>query len=123
MRQACCVLAVVTLVSTPSPAMADEPQSPAAALTYSAALTRALSANPRIIAARLRRPINIASRDVAAERLNPEVRFEASKETPKEGYTLAVPLELGGKRARRIAVADAAIKTGEAELNLSLIHI
>jgi hypothetical protein len=71
------------------PAAADEPQSPAAALTYSAALTRALSANPRIIAARLRRPINIASRDVAAERLNPEVRFEASKETPKESYLLA----------------------------------
>jgi len=122
-RQACCVLAVVTLVSTASPAMADEPQSPAAALTYSAALTRALSANPRIIAARLRRPINIASRDVAAERLNPEVRFEASKETPKEGYTLAVPLELGGKRARRIAVADAAIKTGEAELNVAIAEV
>ena len=111
------------LVSTGSPATADEPQSPPAALTYSAALTRALSANPRIIAARLRRPINIASRDVAAERLNPEVRFEASKETPKEGYTLAVPLELGGKRARRIAVADAAIKTGEAEVNLAIAEV
>ena len=111
------------LVSTASPATADEPQSPAAALTYSAALTRALSANPRIIAARLRRPINIASRDVAAERLNPEVRFEASKETPKEGYTLAVPLELGGKRARRIAVADATIKTGEAELNVAIAEV
>jgi cobalt-zinc-cadmium efflux system outer membrane protein len=111
------------LVSTASPAAADEPQSPVAALTYSAALTRALSANPRIIAARLRRPIDIASRDVAAERLNPVVLVEASKETPKQNYSLAVPLELGGKRTRRIAVADAAIKTGEAELNVAIAEV
>ena len=115
-------LSIAAIASTPLVA-ADERQSPAAALTYSAALTRALSANPRIVAARLRGPINIASRDVAAERLNPEVRIEASKETPKEGYTLAVPLELGGKRARRIAVADAAIVTGEAELNVVIAEV
>jgi cobalt-zinc-cadmium efflux system outer membrane protein len=116
------VFAIAAIASTALAAAADEPQSPAA-LTYSAALTRALSANPRIVAARLRRPINIASRDVAAERLNPEVRVEASKETPKEGYTLAVPLELGGKRARRIAVADAAIATGDAELNVAIAEV
>ncbi len=122
MRHACWVFAIAAIASTALAAAADEPQSPAA-LTYSAALTRALSANPRIVAARLRRPINIASRDVAAERLNPEVRVEASKETPKEGYTLAVPLELGGKRARRIAVADAAIATGDAELNVAIAEV
>jgi cobalt-zinc-cadmium efflux system outer membrane protein len=116
-------LAFAAVVTTVLTAAADERQSPAAALTYSAALSRALSANPRIVAARLRRPINIASRDVAAERLNPEVRVEASKETPKEGYTLAVPLELGGKRARRIAVADAAIATGDAELNVTIAEV
>jgi cobalt-zinc-cadmium efflux system outer membrane protein len=122
-RYACWVFAIVVVASTARAAAADEPQPRAAALTYSAALTRALSANPRIVAARLRRPINIASRDVAAERLNPEVRIEASKETPKEGYTLAVPLELGGKRTRRIAVADAAITTGEAELNVVIAEV
>ena len=66
------IAAIVVVASTALVAAADERQSPAAALTYSAALTRALSANPRIVAARLRRPVNIASRDVAAERLNPE---------------------------------------------------
>ena len=129
MRHACWVLAIGTIaaiavvVSTVLTAAADESQSPAAALSYRAALSRALSANPRIIAARLRRPIGIASRDVAAERLNPEVRVEASKETPKEGYTFAVPLELGGKRARRIAVADAVIATGDAELNVTIAEV
>src|SRR6185503_10290907 len=122
-RHACWVFAIAVVASTVLTAAADESQSPAAALSYRAALSRALSANPRIIAARLRRPIGIASRDVAAERLNPEVRVEASKETPKEGYTLAVPLELSGKRARRIAVADAAIKSGEAELNVAIAEV
>ena len=123
MRHACWVFAIAVVASTVLTAAADESQSPAAALSYRAALSRALSANPRIIAARLRRPIGIASRDVAAERLNPEVRVEASKETPKEGYTLAVPLELGGKRARRIAVADAVIATGDAELNVTIAEV
>src|SRR5262245_26851974 len=110
------VPAIIILVSTARAAAADELQA-AAPLTYRAAVARALSANPRIIAAQRRRSINIASRDVAAERLNPEFRVEASKETPKEGYTLAVPLELGGKRARRIAVADAVIVSGDAEVS------
>jgi len=92
-------------------------------LSYAAAVQRAMAANPAIIAARLRRSINIASRDVAAERLNPEFRAEFERETPKEAYTLAVPWETGGKRARRIAVSDAAILTGEAELNATIAQV
>src|SRR5436190_6233750 len=92
-------------------------------LTYAAAVERALASHPRLVAARLRRQINLASRDVAAERLNPEFRVELAKETPKEGYTLAVPWELGGKRARRVDVADAAIRTGDAELNQAMAEV
>jgi cobalt-zinc-cadmium efflux system outer membrane protein len=94
------------------------PPPASAPLSYQAAVRRALDASPRIVAARLRRAANVASRDVAAERLNPEFRAELAKETPKEAYTLAVPMELGGKRARRIEVADAIVVTGDAELNL-----
>ncbi len=85
---------------------------PSQPLTLQAAFARAVASNPRVVAARQRRAVNVASRDVAAERLNPEFRAEFAKETPKEGYTLAVPLELGGKRAKRIAVSDAAIVDG-----------
>jgi len=92
-------------------------------LTFSAAVQRAMAMNPRIVAARLRRDVNVASRDVAAERLNPEFRLEMSKETPKEGYTFAVPLELGGKRTRRIDVANAAIRAGDAELNQAIAEV
>lgn len=59
-----------------------------------------------------------AGLDVARERLNPEVRVEFERETPTEAYSLSVPWEAGGKRSKRIAVADAAIRTGEAELGL-----
>jgi cobalt-zinc-cadmium efflux system outer membrane protein len=104
-------------------ASASAPAAAQAPLTFAAALQRALVANPSLTAARLRRSINIASRDVAAERLNPEFRVETSKETPKEAYTLAVPWELGGKRSKRIAVADAAITTGDAELNAAIAQV
>src|SRR6188768_138523 len=92
-------------------------------LTDTAAIERALSANPTIAAARLRRSVNVASRDVAAERLNPEFRAEFAKETPKEGYTLAVPWETAGKRGKRIAVSDAAIATGDAEVIQTIAEV
>lgn len=91
-------------------------QQAAAPLTLQSALDRAIQANPRLVALRLRRSVNIASRDVAAERLNPEFRAEFAKETPKEGYTLAIPWETAGKRAKRIAVGEAVVSTGDAEL-------
>src|SRR4030095_255363 len=76
-------------------------------LTLEAAFARALSANPSIVAARLRRPVDLAGVDVARERLNPEARVEFTKETPKEAYGVALPLEIGRKRTRRIAVSEA----------------
>jgi cobalt-zinc-cadmium efflux system outer membrane protein len=92
-------------------------------LTLEDAMARALGASPRLAAERLRRAIAAATRDVAAERPNPEVRFELEKEAPKEAYTVALPVELGGKRARRIAVAEAALRTGEAELSHSITEL
>lgn len=112
----------VALFLLGSHAYAQTP-SPPPALTFAAALERAFTANPTIVAARLRRNIGIASRDVAAERLNPEFRTELAKETPKEAYTLAVPWETGGKRARRIAVADAALATSDAELTATVAQV
>ena len=53
---------------------------------------------------------------VAGERLNPEGRVEFDRDTPRQAYTLAVPLELGGKRGRRLDVAEAAVRTTEAEI-------
>ena len=95
----------------------------AGSLTLQTAIERAMAANATIAAARLRGPINLANLAVARERLNPEGSFELEKETPKEAYGLAVPLELGGKRARRIDVAEATIRAGDAELAATIAQV
>ena len=97
-----------------APAIAQPP--PAGSLTLQAAMERAVAANPAIAAARLGRAIDVAGLALAGERLNPEASFEIEKETPKQSFGVAVPLELGGKRAKRIAVGEATIRAGEAQL-------
>ena len=92
-------------------------------LTLNAAIERALAANPTIAAARLRSPISVAGLAVARERLNPEVSVEIEKEAPKQSFGLAVPLELGGKRAKRIAVSEATIRGDEAGLAATIAQV
>ena len=108
------LLAVLLSLVPSSPAAAQT--AAAGSLTLQAAIDRAMAANATLAAARLRGPINLANLAVARERLNPEGSFELEKETPKEAYGVAVPLELGGKRAKRIAVGEATVRAGEAEL-------
>ena len=93
------------------------------ALTLSGAMERAFASNPTIAAARLRGAINQAGLAVARERLNPEATVEIEKETPKQAYGFALPLELGGKRAKRIAVSEATIRTGDAELSATIAQV
>jgi len=103
------------LVAPVAYGQAPQPQTP---LTLAAALDRALINSPAIVAARSRRAIGAAGVAVAGERLNPEGRAEFDRDTPRQAYTLAVPLELGGKRARRLDVAQATVRTTEAEIDL-----
>ena len=84
--------------------------------TLAAALERAMTANPALVAARARRAIGAAGVAVAGERLNPEGRVELDRDTPHQAYIVAIPIELGGKRARRVDLAEAAIRTTDAEL-------
>jgi cobalt-zinc-cadmium efflux system outer membrane protein len=108
-------LVALCALGTLGEAAAQTP-SPPVPLTIEAAVERALSANPTILAARLRQPIATAGLRVASERLNPEVRVEFERETPTESYSLAVPWEAGGKRSRRMTLATAGVRTSEAEL-------
>jgi len=112
-----CVIAL--LVASSAPAQVP----PGGALTLQAAMDRAFSANPTIAAARLRGAINLAAVGVARERLNPEAAVEIAKETPRQSFGLAVPLELGGKRAKRIAVGEATVRAGEAEIATTVAQV
>jgi cobalt-zinc-cadmium efflux system outer membrane protein len=111
----CWLLAASAAAGQIPPPQAPPPQAP---LTLSAAIDRALSGSPAIVAARARRAIGAAGVAVAGERLNPEGRVEYDRDTPRQTYTFAVPLETGGKRGRRLDAAEAAVRTTEAEIAL-----
>ena len=78
-------------------------------------MARAVEANRTLLAARSARAIDVAGIQAAGQRPNPEVGFEASRETPHWAFTGAVPLEISGKRQRRIDVANATLAVTEAE--------
>jgi cobalt-zinc-cadmium efflux system outer membrane protein len=103
----------LSLIAQPS---AGQNAQNATRFTYADALQRALTANPAIAAAQARRAIGTAGVAVAGERLNPEGRIEFDRDAPRQAYSLAFPLELGGKRGRRIDVANAEMRTADAEI-------
>jgi cobalt-zinc-cadmium efflux system outer membrane protein len=96
---------------------------PGEPLTLEAAIERALAANPTIAAGRLRRAVDLAGVAVAAERPNPDVAVEIAKETPKQSVAVSVPFELGGKRVKRIAVGQATLGVGDAELEATIAQV
>ena len=109
--------AAAATASSQEPPPPAAPSPPAEApLTLDEAFALASANNRTITAARLRRAVDRAGIDVARERPNPELRYEQSKETPHQSLTATQPIELGGKRGRRIALAEAVLRTGEAEL-------
>jgi cobalt-zinc-cadmium efflux system outer membrane protein len=85
-------------------------------LTLDEAMATALAANPGLAAARLGREEARARGDVARQRPNPELALEEAKDFPRDTATLSVPIERGGKRQRRIQLAEAQARSGEAEL-------
>lgn len=111
--------AVSLLLSAPAVAQVATTNS----LTLNAAMARALIANATIASARLRGAIDLASLAVAQQRLNPAAAVEIAKETPKQAFVVAVPFELGGKRAKRIAVGEAALRAGEAAIAATVAQV
>ena len=84
-------------------------------LSLNEAMARAVEANRTLLAARAARAIDAAGIQAARQRPNPEVSFEVARETPHWAFTGTVPLELSGKRQRRIDVATATLAVTEAE--------
>jgi outer membrane protein, heavy metal efflux system len=97
--------------------LAAQTAPPAAPLTLEEALSIAVANNKTIAAARLQRSVDLAGVDVARERPNPDLAYEATRDTPHQTISASFPLELGGKRGARTAAAQAAVATGEAELD------
>ncbi len=104
-------------------ALTSDQAAPAAPLTLDAALAAAESHNPTLAAARLGRAADLAGIDVARQRPNPEASFEAGRDTPHEAFSVGVPLEFGGKRARRVDLASATLARTTAEIAVQALEI
>ncbi|CAN7195456.1 TolC family protein [Pseudoduganella sp. LjRoot289] len=123
-------LAMATLVA-PMHAAAQEPQ---AVLTLRAALALAAQANPALSAARFEVEAQDGLVLQASARPNPLLSFErigrsgSAEADGERSYQLSQPLELGGKRAARMAAAErgrdaasAALEARRAELHADVV--
>lgn len=93
-----CVLAFLFLAATAS-AQAPQP------LTLEVALSRASRDNLDLRAARDQRAVALAGVRAAKEIPNPTVSVGALRDTPHESVFVDQPLEIGGRRGRRIELA------------------
>jgi cobalt-zinc-cadmium efflux system outer membrane protein len=94
-----------------------------APFTLQSAFALAAEHNPSLAAARLGRAADLAGIDLARERPNPEAAFEAGRDTPHEVFSVGVPLEFGGKRGRRIDVANATLARTMAAIAVQAVEV
>ncbi len=106
------------------PVLAEQPpQAGGAPLTYSAALELATSRNLGLEAARRQRAIREAQLRTARQWANPEVGFEATQDAPHENLTFGLPVEIGGQRGKRIAVARESLTLADLDVRAEMITL
>ena len=108
------------IVALPATAGQGPPVSIPTPLTYEAALAVATSRNLNIEAARRQRAIRQASIRTARQVPNPIASFGIGHDTPHEVFGLDVPVELGGKRNRRIDLANQELTLADVDLQTEL---
>lgn len=86
-------------------AQEGEAAPPVRPLGLAQALELASRQNLELAAARLRREVVRGEVGIASELPNPTLSYQAAKDLPHQGVLIEQPLELGGKRQRRIDVA------------------
>ena len=77
----------------------------AAPLTLQAALDLADKQNLDLIAARRQREVATAGIQIARQRPNPSVSFATARDAPHQSLFFDQPIEIGGKRGRRMDLA------------------
>ncbi len=111
-----CMLACFNLWS-PSAAFGQQ------TLDLRGVLAAAESGNLELRAARQQRALAIAGLTTARQLPNPTVSFTAARDVPHEGVSLDVPVELGGKRGKRIAVAKEEQKSTEIDIAVLALQV
>lgn len=103
----------IVMISLPAVAPAAEETEP---LTLDRTIAIALASNRDLLAARMERSVAEGGLGTARELPNPELALEGSRETPNYGATLSFPIEIAGKRVRRIRLAEAGAESVDASI-------
>ena len=112
----CRILAFFLL---PGLAAAQEPIADSTqALDLKSALAIAETQNLELRAARQQRAMALAGLTTARQLPNPTVSFYGARDTPHEGVLWDQPIELGGKRGKRIAVAREEQRAAEIDIGV-----
>ena len=93
---------------------------PAGPLSYERALALATSRNLNVEAARRARAIREAAIRTARLIPNPDVSFETTQDTPHQALSFDIPVELGGKRGRRIDLAKEELTLADVDIQTEL---
>ena len=101
-------------------AQAAAPPTPLTPLTYDAALDLATSRNLGLEAVRRQRAIREAAIRIARQLPNPDVSFELTRDTPHETVGVDFPIEIGGKRSRRIDLANEELTLADVDVRAEL---
>src|SRR5436309_3571435 len=97
-----------------------QPPVPAGPLSYEQALALATSRNLNVEAARRARAIRESAIRTARLIPNPDVSFEVSRDVPHEVFSFDLPVELGGKRGRRIDLAKEELSLAEVDVQTEM---
>jgi len=114
------VAATAALVAYCAAALPAQTPALSGPLTYAQALDLASSRNLAVAAARRARAIREGALKTAGLRPNPSASFEVSRDTPHEVFVFALPVELGGKRGRRIDLATEELTLADVDVQTEL---
>jgi outer membrane protein, heavy metal efflux system len=120
MRRLLVVPAAAVALAVSAAATAAQPSDITGPLTYDQALQYATTRNLALEAARRQRAIRQAAIRTARQLPNPAAAFDIGRDTPHEIFTFDLPIELGGKRARRIDLATQEMTLADLDVEVQL---
>jgi cobalt-zinc-cadmium efflux system outer membrane protein len=100
--------------------LAAQPEQVPSPLTYQAAVDFASSRNLAVAAARRRRAIREANIRTAGQIPNPDLSVEITRDTPHQAVVLGVPVEMNGRRGRRIDLAKEELALADVDVQVEL---
>lgn len=117
-------LLVVLIAAVPAAGVSGQtPSAPAGSLSFERALELASSRNLRVAAARRQRTIREAAIRIARQSPNPDLAVDFTRDVPHYGAMINVPVELGGKRGRRIDLAREELTLAEVDVQTELRQV